>query len=172
MAALDLGAIDAETKARFWTYIDKRTPIECWLWTATVNRDGYATFTINSWTGRATHVALALDGRPKPDANAKACHRCDNPSCVNPDHLWWGTPKENSQDAARKGRWSRSIYNRVTRHHINLMNCPDERLPIEAKRRRVSLGFLTDLREQLRKRRPCIGDPLNGLPHPNQEGAF
>lgn len=169
MAALDLTSITDEAKARFWATIDKRTPLECWLWTSTVNRDGYARVAVNGLAYPATHLALVLDGRPRPYAKAKACHRCDNPTCLNPDHLWWGTHRENAQDAARKGRWSRPLGNRITRHHINLMNCPDERLPREALGRRVSVEFLTALREKLRKRRPRIGDPLDGLPHPNQE---
>jgi len=162
MAMHRIDKMDDESTARFWGNVDVRTPIECWPWVAVVNRDGYGSFLAKP----ATHTSLLLDGKPRPNASAVACHRCDNPSCVNPAHLWWGTPEENARDAARKGRWSRDIHNRVTRHHINLMNMPEERLPREARKWRVPVEHLANLRADLQKRRPIIGDPLNGLGHP------
>lgn len=43
------------------------------------------------------------------------CHSCDNPWCINPKHLWWGTRQENSADMGRKGRASRTLYPEKTR---------------------------------------------------------
>ncbi|MCY0957741.1 HNH endonuclease [Streptomyces sp. H27-H5] len=52
----------------------------------------------------ATHVALEVDGRPRP-GNLHALHSCDTPSCVNPAHLRWGTNADNVKDRGRRGRF-------------------------------------------------------------------
>lgn len=80
----------------------------CWNWTGSKNAQGYGFIADRTGAGkklRATHVALELSGRPRP-ANALALHSCDNPQCVNPDHLRWGTPKDNVRDCIERGRFS------------------------------------------------------------------
>lgn len=87
---------------RFWTKVEMLGPEECWLWLGQKNTKGYGVF----WARRgmrATHVSLELDGRPRQD-NLHALHSCDNPQCVNPKHLRWGTISDNAKDAASKGR--------------------------------------------------------------------
>lgn len=77
---------------------------ECWGWAGCHNGGGYPILRINKKNRVATHVALELDGRPRPDAEQHACHRCDNPICTNPRHLFWGTRADNMQDMLSKGR--------------------------------------------------------------------
>jgi len=75
----------------------------CWEWQGAVDRDGYGIFSYAGKTSRAARVSLEFDGRPLSGAEM-ACHRCDNPRCVRPDHLFAGTNQDNMQDMVRKGR--------------------------------------------------------------------
>lgn len=75
----------------------------CWGWTGATDKDGYGIFTYEGKTYRAPKVALALDGRPVPPGKL-ACHHCDNPICIRPDHLYPGTQLQNMADAVKRNR--------------------------------------------------------------------
>lgn len=91
------------TIARFWSKVKKTEA--CWEWTGSRDTPGYAVFSLNAKKVRASRVALLLDGRPVPE-NMLACHHCDNPNCVRPDHLFIGNDSDNMRDASQKGRLS------------------------------------------------------------------
>jgi hypothetical protein len=76
----------------------------CWNWHGAKDTKGYGQLRVDGRGRLATHIALELVGKPRPADRPCALHRCDNPGCVNPDHLWWGTLKENTGDAKAKGR--------------------------------------------------------------------
>ena len=76
----------------------------CWLWTGSVNANQYAIIAYKGKCRLASHVSLILAGRPLPH-KMFALHHCDNPPCVNPDHLFPGTHLDNSRDCIAKGRY-------------------------------------------------------------------
>lgn len=75
----------------------------CWEWTGHLDRDGYGIFWKEGKNRRASQVSYELFVGPFP-FRMLACHSCDNPSCVNPKHIWPGTHGDNHKDRNRKGR--------------------------------------------------------------------
>lgn len=91
-------------EAQFEAFVHPEPNSGCWLWGGSTDRKGYGQLRVSSNHLRyATHVALEIAGRPLP-AGMIACHHCDNPGCVNPDHLFAGTSRDNTRDMMAKGR--------------------------------------------------------------------
>lgn len=99
-----LKLVGAPVEDRFWFYVSKRE--SCWLWTGGLNEYGYGKFNPDrrrpvlshrfAWT--ITHGPIA--------SGLNVLHRCDNPPCVNPAHLFLGTQGDNMHDMHAKGRAS------------------------------------------------------------------
>jgi lambda repressor-like predicted transcriptional regulator len=87
--------------ARFWSKIEKTDG--CWIWTAGVDTGGYGQIRIDGRLVMAHRYAYELIVGPFP-AGMLACHTCDNPRCVRPDHVFPGTYADNSADMVSKGR--------------------------------------------------------------------
>ena len=75
----------------------------CWLWHANKLPKGYGLFKLHGTMARAHRVAYELYKGPF-EKTLHVLHTCDNPSCVNPDHLWLGTNADNVKDKKMKGR--------------------------------------------------------------------
>lgn len=93
---------------RFWTKVEILSPDDCWEWKACKNRGGYGRISLphkfkkcDSMLSHRTAWIISNGEIPK---GMKILHKCDNPSCCNPNHLFLGTQYDNVQDMVRKGR--------------------------------------------------------------------
>ena len=104
-------------KAKFWqnSRIDKLTKKirdskkwygYCWIWQGHLKK-GYGYYSYHQQLFRAHRVSYEIVYGEIP-LNKFVCHKCDNPSCINPLHLFLGSPKENTNDMISKGRLNRS----------------------------------------------------------------
>ncbi len=96
-------AVSVGDLKRFTDYIEVRGVDECWKWTGYLSTDGYGITYMFNVGIRATRFMMYCNGVVLPP-KVWACHRCDNPICVNPRHLFPGNDKLNGEDMANKGR--------------------------------------------------------------------
>jgi len=112
--------LDEKDVVRFWSKVDKNGPLpdqsnphyagldRCWVWTAGKRHDGYGQCWVGNKTRTTHRTAWEITNGPVPinisGAPTYILHRCDVPTCCNPDHLWIGTQKDNMDDMANKGR--------------------------------------------------------------------
>jgi len=91
---------------RFWPYVEKRGPDDCWLWVGCVNERGYGKFGGGGSAKRSMYAHRFIYEEIRGPLPEGACvlHRCDTPRCVNPAHLFLGTRGDNFNDAVWKGR--------------------------------------------------------------------
>ena len=122
--------VTEKDKARFWIKVNKDGPLpnqanehyygldQCWLWMAAKDPRGYGRFNCPISGGLAHRLSKLLQVG-EYEEGVYILHKCDNPSCVNPDHLFIGTAADNSRDKIAKNRHAhgpafQAIQRRVT----------------------------------------------------------
>src|ERR1039458_8735189 len=105
---------------RFWEKVNKNGPLpegqpelgECWVWTASKHGSGHGEFFISKERGKISAHGFSLEIAigPCPEG-MEGCHHCDNPPCVRPDHVYWGTRQDNVNDSIRRDRHARGERN-------------------------------------------------------------
>lgn len=135
---------------RFWTKVDK-TPGhgpkgDCWLWVGCLDLQGYGQICYRFSNGtkrpiKSHRVAYLLTHGDFPPENKEVCHSCDNPPCVNPNHLFAGTHKRNMYDAIAKGRlpFNPEKRNKVRQRRIKFT--PEQQAIIKAARKEKGLSI-------------------------------
>lgn len=110
--------VKAATPERFWSKIKFAGTDDCWEWQANRSIAGYGKYKV-SGEKRLAHRLLFIQLYGAIPSDIMVCHKCDNPACCNPNHLWAGTAKDNIQDMIKKGRANKSrngIYPRGSEH--------------------------------------------------------
>ena len=106
--SLEPKLIRGDNEKRFWIKVNKNGPIHpdlgtpCWLWKARINTSGYGYF--KSPVGDKAHRYSYTIGKGEIPDGLLVCHKCDNPPCTNPDHLFLGSHQDNMDDMHAKGR--------------------------------------------------------------------
>ena len=88
----------------FWSNVDQSSESSCWPWKGCVHENGYGRFSWRGFDLRSHRVAFAIAHNTPVPGCVMICHRCDNPLCCNPRHLFLGVAADNNGDAREKGR--------------------------------------------------------------------
>lgn len=142
------GSIRTNPQIRFWAMVSKGSPDKCWPWTGFRGRKGYGHFSnhhfyyggkfmhSHRWAWEYTYGEVPKD--------LQVCHKCDNPPCCNPNHLFLGTNSDNQQDSFRKGRVKiRGEYGRnrkLTKEQVEQIRSLPECVTGKAIARMFSIG--------------------------------
>jgi hypothetical protein len=89
---------------RFWDKVSIGEKNECWEWQGHLTKFGYGMFWLEGRPHYAHRISFLLSGKTLTEEKPCALHHCDNPKCVNPNHLYAGDKKDNAQDMVKRNR--------------------------------------------------------------------
>ena len=112
---------EIEREKRFFKFVEKTD--SCWIWKGAKDKEGYGIFNNRTKKVKAHRYAYSLFKKEKINSGYFICHACDNPSCVNPDHLYEGTHTDNMKDLKDRKRWGppRKRYSDLQKRTIELL---------------------------------------------------
>jgi hypothetical protein len=125
---------------RFWSYVDKGAKDGCWEWRGNLDAKGYGRFGVDYRIVAAHRFSYKISkGEP---GKLYVCHKCDNPCCVRPDHLFLGTYDDNMRDMREKGRGTKPP---TKRGEANLSSKLTEELVIRMRKDRDAGASVDEL---------------------------
>lgn len=140
---------------RFWSFVDRKGPDDCWLWMGGGNPKRYGHFSIGPRETAITALAHRISYfLAYGVTNLQVLHRCDTPRCVNPAHLFEGTQKVNRVDCKQKDRTAKGT------EHGKHVYTEDEVL--EAVRLYYSGHRICDIASRLRMTQGAVWNIVNG----------
>lgn len=155
---------------RFWRYVPDPRPAACWEWTGSRDQHGYGRLNRGRQGAgivKAHRASWEIHHGPIPDGLA-VCHRCDNPPCCNPEHLFLGTLKVNTQDMMTKGRQvapsgagnGKTVYADAIIQEIRVAAAEGETYDALAARFGLTSKYICAV--VLGRRRAAAGGPIRG----------
>lgn len=149
---------------RFEQQYEKDEETGCWVWTGTRHDRGYGQIGVDSKTVGAHRYSYELHNGDIPEG-AFICHKCHNPPCVNPDHLYAGDAKSNAQDAIDNGDWPEIYGERQGNSSLS-----DEQA-VEIRERYASEDLTyADIEREYEISPPAISNLINGNTYPHVGG--
>jgi hypothetical protein len=130
----------------------------CWHWVGVRSEFGYGRMTYEGRTQGAHRLSYQAFVGPITDGMS-VLHKCDNPSCINPDHLWLGTYSDNRRDCQAKGRWQMKNKRAGFAHQSTIVT---PALLVEAKRLRADGLSYKKMASQLGVSTMTVWHAING----------
>jgi len=156
-----LAFADTKFDKRFWAKVSIADN-GCWVWTASLSAVGYGQIAMPGGPGLAHRLVFALANGPIP-AGMFVCHRCDNRACCRPDHLFLGTPADNSHDMVRKGRSTKGRPQNPASHKVGELHGRARLTSVQVQqiRERYAKGDITQ--EELAAEYGVSGPHVSGI---------
>lgn len=126
----------------FWSKVNKSN--KCWTWNKSLNRDGYGSINIKGKFWLAHRYSMFLEGHDIE--NKIVCHKCDNPACVRPDHLFIGTQADNVKDMHNKKRY-RTNDTKLSKEDVNYIRTSGLSLSKLSKKFSISTCYASNIRQ-------------------------